>query len=106
MPTINKPKKTPKKRIGDKLYDMRRAIYQTRRWRRLRELKLLDTPLCEICATKDIIRPAVDVHHITSFVSASTQEQCVFLAFDYNNLQSLCKECHQRIHNYHGPSEK
>ena len=102
MPTINKPKREPKKRIGDNLHDQRRAVYQTRRWRNLRQIKLIDAPLCEMCEKRGITRPAVDVHHITSFVGASSEEQRLFLAYDYDNLMSLCKECHQRIHNHHG----
>ena len=25
--------------------------------------------------------------------------------YDYNNLMSLCKECHQNIHNSHGQTK-
>lgn len=49
-----------------------------------------------------MIRPAEDVHHIVSFMTATDPLKRKALAYDYENLQSLCKECHQKIHNSHG----
>ncbi|EEF91931.1 hypothetical protein BACCELL_00400 [Bacteroides cellulosilyticus DSM 14838] len=43
--------------------------------------------------------PAEDIHHIISFMSTDDPQQRLFLAYDYDNLMSLCKQCHQKIHN-------
>lgn len=43
--------------------------------------------------------PAEDVHHIVSFMSTADPSKRLALAYDYDNLMSLCKVCHQRIHN-------
>ncbi|WP_370567588.1 HNH endonuclease [Dysgonomonas sp. Marseille-P4677] len=34
-----------------------------------------------------------------SFMSTDDPEERMRLAFDYENLQSLCKKCHQKKHN-------
>lgn len=99
MPTINKKMKrtnSPVKSISQK---DRAKIYNTPRWRRLREVKLMNDPLCEMCAEDSRVTIAEDVHHITSFMTESDPVKRQFLAYDYNNLKSLCKKCHQLIHN-------
>ncbi len=104
MPTIYKPtkKKTQK---NDNYYDAeRRKIYNSDRWRRLRAWKFACNPLCEICLKEDKIVPAEDIHHIISFMSTDDSEQRLFLAYDFDNLMSLCKQCHQNIHNKKGSS--
>lgn len=74
------------------------AVYNTARWKRLRLVKLRDNPLCEICEKKGITKMADDVHHIQSFMSVDDPEARKALAFDYDNLMSLCDECHSEIH--------
>ena len=101
MPTIYRPKKTEQKRT-DKYNADRRKIYQSQRWRMLRLAKLSDEPLCEMCKEKGIIKPAIDVHHIISFMSTDDEVKRKALAYDYENLMSICKECHQLVHNGRG----
>ena len=48
---------------------------------------------------EDKVVPAVDVHHIISFMTTNDPLKRKWLAFDSSNLMSLCKECHQKIHN-------
>lgn len=98
MPTIYKPKKQQQK-IGNHYDSERRKIYNSERWKRLRAWKFTNSPLCEICLQQDIVTPAEDIHHIISFMSTDDPIQRKFLAYDYDNLQSLCKQCHQRRHN-------
>ncbi len=43
--------------------------------------------------------PAEDIHHIISFMSMDDPQQRLFLAYDYDNLMSICKQCHQAVHN-------
>lgn len=95
MPTIVKQKKTENTSIKGA---ERQAIYNTKKWNKLRLVKLMQNPLCEKCLQKGIISPAVDVHHIDSFMNYEG-EKWKEEAFNFNNLESLCKECHQREHN-------
>lgn len=97
MPTINKPKKKQKNLTINEI--IRREIYKTSRWKKLRIAKLIQNPLCEICFKNNIITSAEDVHHILSFVTISDPLKRKEIAFDINNLQSLCKVCHTKIHN-------
>lgn len=59
---------------------------------------MMEHPICEICLSKGVITPAIDIHHKDSFLNYRGMKR-IEKAYDYNNLMSLCKECHQRIHN-------
>jgi 5-methylcytosine-specific restriction protein A len=98
MPTIFKPKKKQPK-SNNQYNAERRKIYNSERWRRLRAWKFACNPLCELCLQENKTVPAEDIHHIISFMSTDDPRQRLFLAYDYNNLMSLCKQCHQKIHN-------
>lgn len=99
MPTIYKPKKQPKQK-NDNYHDVeRRKIYDSDRWRRLRAWKYVCNPLCEMCLRENKTVPAEDIHHIVSFMSTDDPVQRTCLAYDYDNLMSLCKTCHQAVHN-------
>lgn len=98
MPTIYKPKKAKKKE--KKLYEEeRRKIYKSTRWRKLRALKIAEQPLCEMCLKEGKTTIAEDVHHIESFMSTDDKVLRLALAYDYENLMSICKTHHQMIHN-------
>lgn len=65
----------------------------------LREKKLMETPYCEQCKEngiyKDITgRRAGVVDHKIRFQSAKSREEQWKLFTDWDNLQSLCTECH------------
>lgn len=99
MPTIYKPKKS-RKRDEKNFHDAeRRKVYNTERWRRLRAWKFACNPLCEMCLKDDKVVPAEDIHHVVSFMSTDDPAQRNFLAYDFDNLMSLCKQCHQAVHN-------
>jgi 5-methylcytosine-specific restriction protein A len=98
MPTINKPRKR-KNNKGDQYDVQRRKIYNSEKWRKLRRFKFSCNPLCEICEKKGMITPAEDIHHIVSFMSSDDIEKRYYLAYDFYNLLSLCKVCHQKLHN-------
>lgn len=81
----------------------RQKIYQDKRWKTLRSIKIQDQPLCEMCLKEGKIVPAHDVHHIKSFCARNiTEEEKIRRAFDYDNLMSLCVDCHLKIHNPQG----
>lgn len=101
MPTIYKPNKNMQK--NNNQYDSeRRKICNSERWRRLHVWKFASDPLCEMCLKEDKVVPAEDIHHIVSFMSTDDPEQRISLAYDYENLMSLCKQCHQKVHNKKG----
>ena len=81
-------------------------IYNSREWHELRTAKLRANPLCERCVAEGkaagvpdgYITSATCVHHRTPIETAKTKDEMRRLAFDWNNLMSLCKSCHARIH--------
>ena len=82
------------------------TIYNSREWKQLTILKKRVNPLCEQCI-KDgeaigipggYVKSAECVHHIIPIETARTKDEMRRLAFDWNNLMSLCKSCHARIH--------
>lgn len=97
MPVINKPKKKQKTNTVNE--QIRRSVYATSKWRKLRNAYLIDHPLCEMCLEEGKTTAADDIHHIVSFVNISDPVRRKEIAFDYNNLKALCKVCHQKIHN-------
>ena len=57
----------------------------------------MQQPLCELCLAKGIINAAEDIHHIDSFMNYTGTKR-LSKAFDFNNLMSICKECHAKEH--------
>jgi 5-methylcytosine-specific restriction protein A len=79
-------------------YTEAQKIYNSTVWKRLRLRKLLDNPLCEDCQSKGIIKPAVEIHHIIPFMQGINKQSRLRLAYDYDNLISLCSDCHNKRH--------
>ena len=98
-PVINRLPKKPRLTEKSESRTERHKYYDTVRWRKLRIQKLMEQPLCEKCLEVDTVTPAVDIHHLISFMSVDNPNQRTALFYDYNNLQSLCKDCHATIHN-------
>jgi len=65
-------------------------IYNNRTWHRLRALQLAEHPLCAVCESAGTMTPATVVDHIKPHRGNAD------LFFDMDNLQSLCKQCHDR----------
>jgi 5-methylcytosine-specific restriction protein A len=74
--------------------EQRQKIYNSTRWQKLRAEKLMQQPVCEICNEN----LAEHVHHKDSFMNY-VQDLRVNVAFDSNNLQSVCAQCHSKLHN-------
>lgn len=74
----------------------------SRRWRELRAAKLQANPLCEQHLKEGKIVAASVVHHIVEVESGRDDAECERLAFAWSNLQSLCRECHAKIHQDRG----
>ena len=74
-------------------------LMNSREWRQLRMEKLRANPLCERClAEYDRAVPARVVHHIKPIEDTNDEMESRRRAFDFDNLQSLCFECHRAIH--------
>ena len=94
MPYLKKSTKQKTKSFNK---EDRQKVYQSAKWKKLRSAKLQADPLCEVCLEEDKITPAEDVHHIDSFMNYTGANR-LFKAYDYNNLKSVCKDCHGKIH--------
>jgi 5-methylcytosine-specific restriction protein A len=69
-----------------------KAFYDSAAWGRVRRHKLRCNPLCEVCQRGGLIVAASIVHHVTPLAD------CPDLAFDWDNLESICGPCHSRHH--------
>lgn len=95
MPYINKGQKKPKTKNQTEKQLLRNKLYNNKKWKRLRESYLMYHPQCEICGNL-----ATDVHHINSVFDdgLSDLERLGRLLDVNNNYQSLCSECHGKLH--------
>ena len=84
--------------VSDKVAKDKTEIYNSREWKELRIMKLRTNPLCEECMKQGIVTSARSVHHVVPIETARTKDEMKRLAFDVNNLRSLCFACHARIH--------
>ena len=69
---------------------MARWPYSTKAWAQTRAAQLSDEPLCRMCKQIGTLTSAEVVDHIVPVNEAPER------AFDPDNLQSLCKRCHDR----------
>ena len=70
--------------------------YRSRRWRLLRQTKVLINPFCERCLAKGIYNSAYIVHHKEYVTDLNYMDDNVF--FNIDNLESLCLDCHNKEH--------
>ena len=97
MPTINKQPKKPKpERKDTDMRALRQKAYQNTAWRKMRDTYLKEHPLCEDCLAKGKVTPASSIHHIRSPFSKGVVNWNLLLSYD--NLMSLCHECHGLRH--------
>lgn len=61
------------------------SMYNSPKWKTLRQTKLRDNPFCEICGAE-----ATEVHHI------HPHNGDLDLFYDYDNLMSICHSCHAK----------
>lgn len=86
----------------NKRKEERNSYYSTSEWKNLRGLKLKSMPFCEVCLNKKVqqFRPATQVHHLVSFLDGITDTQKLELFSNFNNLCSICGDCHSTYHRY------
>lgn len=101
MPSIfQHPKKVYQRKYKTKRENINHtAVYNTKRWRTVRLEKLKRDPLCQICLSLNKVTPGEEVHHITPISSGKTVKDKQALGFNPANLKTLCKACHEELHN-------
>jgi 5-methylcytosine-specific restriction endonuclease McrA len=57
-----------------------------------------NNPICERCEARGRVTPTSEVHHKKPFDTGRTEEEIEELAFDYDNLKSVCEPCHEEAH--------
>lgn len=65
-----------------------RKLRNSRRWRKVREIKISAHPLCEYCGAA-----GEQVHHIAGLAERPD------LAYDMDNLATVCTGCHAKLEN-------
>ena len=78
-----------------------RAFYKSRAWERCRASYIanrrgIDGGLCEVCHRE----PGYIVHHRMAITPENINDPDITLCWD--NLQYVCKACHDKIHHYCG----
>jgi len=96
MPTIKLPKKKPREVTYNK--QAYQWIYNTPIWKRLRAEKFKANPVCEHCEKEGRVSITEEVHHRIPFEIMSSREQQQEVAYDRDNLVSLCMDCHKEAH--------
>lgn len=66
------------------------AVYNSRRWKKLRAAFRDENPLCRLCAAAGRVEGARDVDHR---IPVDVRPD---LAYEWDNLQALCRACHTR----------
>lgn len=61
-----------------------------RAWKHTRDNYAAEHPFCEKCFEQGILVPVEEVHHKVPVSQGGTHEK--------NNLMSLCRSCHNKIH--------
>lgn len=71
-----------------------KRFYNSSSWRKLREIKLRQSPLCELCrqAQPRRLQRGTHVHHVVELRDDPS------LGLVLENLQTLCHGCHSRLH--------
>lgn len=81
-------------------------IMNSKRWRDLRAKTLIERPYCERCKVSGRLTPSKAVHHIKPIESGHSYAEYERLAYDPENLQALCHQCHSDVHKEIGSHSK
>ena len=96
-----KPKIFTDSLVPDKYYMIRyskdtnyKKLIQSKRWQAVRNAYIKAHPTCECCG-----KLATEVHHIVPLNKFRNDPlKMEMMAFDEENLQALCRECHRKKH--------
>ena len=89
----------------NKYKDLRYIAYnKNRRWRKIRDLWIMEHPLCENCLAHGIIydgsspKNPLSVHHINGFIRDNQIDYDLLYNANGDNLQTRCAKCHGLLH--------
>lgn len=81
--------------------DFAKAFYGSQLWKDCRKAyKKSVGGLCERCLKEGIYNPAVIIHHKTYISPENLSDP--HIALDWNNLEALCREHHEKEHQGQG----
>lgn len=73
-------------------------LINSKKWKELRNRKLQEHPICEVCENQGKSTLAIEVHHRIPVESGASKSRMEALMFNYSNLMSICHACHVEIH--------
>lgn len=77
-----------------------KQFYSSKAWQSCRnEYAKRKSYLCEECLRRGIYKPGVIVHHVEELTPLNITKPEIALNFD--NLELLCRDCHNEIHDIH-----
>jgi hypothetical protein len=90
---------------ADMAREFARKFYSSKQWQDCRNAYMKRRRyLCESCLERGIYRPAEIVHHKIHITPLNIDNPEITLDFD--NLEAVCRQCHDEIHDNKGPWEK
>lgn len=99
MPTIYKPKKNYSRKKHGVHELIQKHVYSTTRWQRVRKAYFMEHPLCERCLAEGRTKETEEIHHVIPLKSCNGDLNYLLqLAFNTENLMSLCKKHHEETH--------
>lgn len=73
------------------------AFYKSKKWQKVRDAYFKKAKgLCEVCLSKGFIKQGEIVHHIIEMDHEKIKDEA--LAFGFDNLQLVCRDCHAKLH--------
>ena len=69
-------------------------LLNSKRWKELRQWKLQQNPLCEICRAKGLVRSAIDVHHIDPAAPTPPAHSSTVKNLSQHELSTIDGGCH------------
>lgn len=73
-----------------------KKFYDSKAWRRCRDVYLSEHPCCERCQQAGLISVAEHVHHKQELTAENYKDPMI--ALNPDNLEALCFKCHQKEH--------
>ena len=73
------------------------SFYKSKTWQQCRDGYVRSVGgLCEVCLAQGLYTPGVIVHHIVHLTTENIKDPTITL--DWNNLQLVCRACHEKAH--------
>ena len=98
------PKPRPPRYNAQRRHEL---VYNDSRWRPLREAVMMrDGGLCQECLKQGRLTPAQHVHHkVSPFQVGLSAADFEYYAWNMDNLEAICRECHAAIHAREGQTK-